>query len=58
MADGQNAKVDFPGGMLVLGICILIVFFWGEPDIHDAIIHSLMGPDAAEVQVESPDSPQ
>ncbi len=38
-----NVKVDFVGGVFVLGVFVLTVLFWGTPDLHDAIIHRLMG---------------
>lgn len=41
-----SIKVDFSGGMFVLGVFLLIILFWGEPDLHDAILYRLMGPDA------------
>ena len=49
-----SLKVDFSGGMFILGVVALIVLFWGEPDLHDAIICKLMGPEAAEVLVDLP----
>lgn len=48
-----SVKIDFTGGMLVFGILVLIILFWGEPDLHDAILHRLMGPQAEEVQTPS-----
>ena len=55
MAETQtNLKVDFTGGMLFLGIFLLIIYFWGEPDLHDAIIYNLMGPQAAQMEPNSP----
>ena len=55
MAEDQtNLKVDFTGGMFILGVLALIILFWGEPDLHDAIICQLMGPEAAEVLVDLP----
>lgn len=55
MAETQNnLKIDFAGGMLFLGIFALIILFWGEPDLHDAIIHRLMGPQASSIDVNSP----
>ena len=55
MAEGESKiKVDVSSGMFVLGVFLLIILFWGEPDIHDAIIHGLMTPDAASIGVESP----
>jgi hypothetical protein len=54
MAETQtNLKVDFPGGILFLGIFTQIILFWGEPDLHDAIIYRLMGPQALQAQVEA-----
>ncbi len=38
----RNIKVDFSGGIFVLGVFVLIILFWGEPDLHDAMIHQLM----------------
>ena len=52
MAETQtNLKVDYAGGMLILGIFLLIIYFWGEPDLHDAIIYRLMGPQASQAEV-------
>jgi hypothetical protein len=42
MSDSK-ATVDLTGATFVLGVFVLIVLFWGEPDLHDAIIESLMG---------------
>ena len=28
-------KVDFAGGMFILGVFLLIILFWGKPDLHD-----------------------
>jgi hypothetical protein len=51
MADKRKIHVDFTGAVFIGGIFVLILFFWGEPDLHDAIIHRLMAtPDA---QIES-----
>jgi hypothetical protein len=36
------SETDFAQGMLILGIILLIILFYGEPDIHDAIINYLM----------------
>jgi len=55
MAETQNnLKIDFAGGMLSPGIFAPIILFWGEPDLHDAIIYRLMGPQASQVEVHSP----
>jgi hypothetical protein len=45
----DGVKVDFSGGMFVLGIFLLIILYWGEPDLHDGILYRLMGPDAVSV---------
>lgn len=42
MADKDRIRVDFAGAAFVAGIFLLIICFWGEPDLHDAIIHRLM----------------
>ena len=47
----KAVKIDFSGGIFFLGIFLLIILFWGEPDLHDALIHRLM--DTPPVQVES-----
>ena len=38
----NKISVDSSGGMFVLGVFLLIIMFWGEPDLHDALIYSLM----------------
>ncbi len=55
MAQKQtNVKIDFAGGVFLLGVFVLIILFWGEPDLHDAIIHRLMGPAAPPVEADAP----
>lgn len=39
-----RVKVDFVGGVFMLGVFLLVVLFWGTPDLHDAIMHRLMNP--------------
>ena len=39
----KKPTVDLTGATFVLGVFVLIVLFWGEPDIHDALIDNLMG---------------
>lgn len=39
-----RVKVDFVGGVFMLGVFLLVVLFWGTPDLHDAIVHRLMNP--------------
>ena len=41
----EGTKIDFSGGMFVLGVFVLIILFIGEPDLHDALIQHLMGSD-------------
>ena len=48
----RRVKVDFSGGIFLLGVFVLIVLFWGEPDLHDALVHNLMGPPAEAVAVD------
>lgn len=38
----ENNITDFGEGMLILGIVLLVIFFLGEPDLHDALIKFLM----------------
>lgn len=40
----MHVKVDFVGGVFMFGVFVLIVLFWGTPDLHDAIVHRLMTP--------------
>jgi hypothetical protein len=47
-------RIDFAGGTLILGIFALIILFWGEPDLHEAIIHRLMGPQASQLDANTP----
>ncbi len=44
MSDEKRTVVEvgFASGMFVLGIFALIVLFYGDPDLHDAIIAYLM----------------
>ena len=43
MADRKSiVKIDLASASLILGIIVLIVLFWGDPDIHDGIMHRLM----------------
>ena len=52
MAETQTSlKVDFTGGMFILGVFLLIIMFWGKPDLHDAIIYRLMGPQASQAEM-------
>jgi hypothetical protein len=53
MAESNTSfNVDSSGGMFILGVVLLVILFWGEPDLHDALIHRLMGPDAVQVQTD------
>ena len=42
--DRPVVEVGFAGGMFVLGVFALIALFYGDPDLHDAIIAYLMRP--------------
>jgi hypothetical protein len=46
-----DVKIDLSGAMFVLGVFVLIILFWGKPDLHDAIIYRLMGSQGAQTQV-------
>ncbi|MDA0791660.1 MAG: hypothetical protein O2780_19665 [Proteobacteria bacterium] len=48
----RNIRIDFSGGIFVLGMFVLIILFWGEPDLHDALIHQMM--QSTEVSHQSP----
>ncbi len=43
-------KVDLVGAVVTFMVFVLIILFWGEPDIHDAIIHNLMNGTETQVQ--------
>ena len=45
MSSGDR-KIDFASGVFVFGVFALIILFWGEPDLHDALIHNLMATEA------------
>jgi hypothetical protein len=52
MADKNvDVKVDLAGASFVLGVFVLLILFWGKPDLHDAIIHRLMA--GSETSVET-----
>ena len=38
----NKIKIDFAGAAFVTGVFVLIVLFWGEPDLHEALMHRLM----------------
>ena len=46
-----NRKIDFASGVFVFGVFTLIIFFWGEPDLHEALIHNLMADGASTTAV-------
>ena len=33
--------------VLVFSVVLLTILFWGDPDLHDALLHYLMGPDSS-----------
>lgn len=44
--ENKGVNIDFSGAAFVSGVFLLIVLFWGEPDLHDGILFRLMGPNA------------
>ena len=40
----NNFEFDIAGAVFIGGVFTLIILFWGEPDLHDAIIQWLMRP--------------
>ena len=43
MSDRKNVvKIDLASAAFILGIILLIILFWGDPDLHDGIMHRLM----------------
>ena len=38
--------------VIIICVTLLILFFYGEPDVHDAVVHSLLGtqPEPVETQ--------
>ena len=43
MGDRRSVvKIDLAGAAFILGIILLIILFWGDPDLHDGIMHRLM----------------
>lgn len=45
--DDRKPTIDLTGATFVLGVFVLVILFWGEPDLHDAMIHHLMSADIA-----------
>ncbi len=37
----MNTKVDLSGAAVIICATILLIMFYGEPDLHDAIISAL-----------------
>ena len=38
----SDSKIELDGGGGWVALAILIVYFWGDPDLHDALIGWLM----------------
>jgi len=38
----MDVKQEVSSSGFGLGVCLLIIFFWGDPDLCDALIHFLM----------------
>jgi hypothetical protein len=47
-----TVKADLAAATFILGVFVCIILWWGEPDLHDAILHRLMGDDADPEAVE------
>lgn len=47
-----GVKIDLAGAVGTFMVFVLIILFWGEPDIHDAIIHHLMSGTETQVQTQ------
>ena len=41
-AKKNEAESGYPPGGLYIAFVLLVIFFWGEPDLVDALIHFLM----------------
>ena len=50
-----GVKIDLAGAVCTFMVFVLIILFWGEPDIHDGIIHHLMSGTETQVQAQMPD---
>ena len=49
---GVGVKIDLAGAVCTFMVFVLIILFWGEPDIHDGIIHHLMSGTETQVQTQ------
>lgn len=50
-----GVKIDLAGAVFMFMVFILIILFWGNPDIHDGIIHRLMSGTATEALTQMPE---
>ena len=50
-----GVKIDLAGAVCTFMVFVLIILFWGNPDIHDGIIHRLMSGTTTEVQTQMPE---
>lgn len=49
-----GVKIDLAGAVFTFMVFVLIILFWGDPDIHDAIIHHLMSGTETDVPTQMP----
>ena len=50
-----GVKIDLAGAVFMFMVFVLIILFWGDPDIHDGIIHRLMSGTETQVQTQTPE---
>ncbi len=50
-----GVKIDLAGAVFTFMVFVLIILFWGDPDIHDGIIHHLMNGKETQVQTQMPE---
>ncbi len=50
-----GVKIDLAGAVFMFMVFVLIILFWGDPDIHDGIIHRLMSGTGTQVQTQLPE---
>ena len=54
MTDKKSVvKIDLASATFILGIVLLIILFWGDPDLHDGLLHCLMADNPAAGSIES-----
>ena len=48
MAENKVTNTNTSGSFI--GLALLIIFFWGEPDLADALVYHLMNGNVEEVE--------